>query len=128
MALLIQNGEIITADKRTKVDLYIEDETITEIRRKPERSGRYRGHRRYGQVCLPRFYRPARTHLSAVYGALTPRTRTKPARRRRLSAASTTFIEMCAPAGSEDALEGYKHWKTLAEGNAACDYTPFTWA
>ena len=32
MSLLIQNGEIITADKRTKADLYIEDETITENR------------------------------------------------------------------------------------------------
>ena len=35
---------------------------------------------------------------------------------------TTTFIEMCAPAGSDDTLEGYKHWKSLAEGNAACDY------
>lgn len=31
MSLLIQSGEIITADKRYQADIYIEDETITEI-------------------------------------------------------------------------------------------------
>ena len=31
MALLIKNGEIITADSRYKADIYIEDQTITRI-------------------------------------------------------------------------------------------------
>ena len=31
MAILIQNGEIVTSDSRQRADLYIENETITRI-------------------------------------------------------------------------------------------------
>ena len=121
MALLIQNGDIITADKRTQADIYIEDETITEI---GENLGVPEGTEvidASGKYVFPGFIDP-HVHIylpfMGTYSKDTHATGSKAA----LCGGTTTFIEMCAPAGSEDALEGYRHWKSLAEGNAACDY------
>ena len=121
MALLIQNGDIITADKRTQADIYIEDETITEI---GENLGVPEGTEvidASGKYVFPGFIDP-HVHIylpfMGTYSKDTHATGSKAA----LCGGTTTFIEMCAPAGSEDALEGYQHWKSLAEGNAACDY------
>ena len=121
MGLLIQNGDIITADKRTQADIYIEDETITEI---GENLGVPEGTEvidASGKYVFPGFIDP-HVHIylpfMGTYSKDTHATGSKAA----LCGGTTTFIEMCAPAGSEDALEGYRHWKSLAEGNAACDY------
>ena len=121
MALLIQNGEIVTADQRTKADLYIEDETITEIGENlsvPEgaevidASGKY---------VFPGFIDP-HVHIYLPFMGAYAKDTHETGSQSALVGGTTTFIEMCAPAGGEDALEGYKHWKALAEGNAACDY------
>lgn len=36
---------------------------------------------------------------------------------------TTTYIEMCCPSRSDDALEAYYLWKSKAQGNSACDYS-----
>ena len=121
MGLLIQNGEIITADKRIKADIYIEDETITEIGENltvPEdtevidASGKY---------VFPGFIDP-HVHIYLPFMGTYSKDTHATGSQAALIGGTTTFIEMCAPAGSDDTLEGYKHWKSLAEGNAACDY------
>ena len=121
MALLIQNGEIITADKRVKADIYVEDETVTEIGENltvPEgtevidASGKY---------VFPGFIDP-HVHIYLPFMGTYSKDTHATGSQAALGGGTTTFIEMCAPAGSEDTLEGYKHWKSLAEGNAACDY------
>ena len=38
MPLLIRNGEIVTADSRTRADIFVENETITRIGRDIERT------------------------------------------------------------------------------------------
>src|SRR5690625_7919983 len=43
--------------------------------------------------------------------------------RAALLGGTTTFIEMLAPPRSDDLMEGVAHWKQLAAGNTACDYT-----
>src|SRR5690554_7430946 len=43
--------------------------------------------------------------------------------RAALLGGTTSFIEMLAPPRSDDLMEGVAHWKQLAEGNSACDYT-----
>ena len=35
---------------------------------------------------------------------------------------TTTFIEMCCPSRTDDALAGYHLWKEKAEGKSACDF------
>ncbi len=120
MSLLIKNGEIITAETRVKADLYIEDETITEIGENLQVDGA-EVIDASGKYVFPGFIDPhVHIHLPfmGAYAKDTHETGSQAA----LIGGTTTFIEMCAPAGSEDALEGYHHWKALAEGNAACDY------
>ena len=101
--------------------LYIEDETITEIGENltvPEdaevidASGKY---------VFPGFIDP-HVHIYLPFMGAYAKDTHETGSQAALVGGTTTFIEMCAPAGSEDALEGYKHWKALAEGNAACDY------
>jgi len=41
MALLIKNGEIVTADSRYVADIYVEDETITRIGKNLEDTGSF---------------------------------------------------------------------------------------
>src|SRR5579875_1012335 len=36
---------------------------------------------------------------------------------------TTTYIEMCCPSRTDDALAAYELWKGKAEGKSACDYT-----
>ncbi len=121
MPLLIKNGEIITADRRYQADIYIEDETITEIGENlsvPEgtevidASGKY---------IFPGFIDP-HVHIYLPFMGTFAKDTHETGSQAALVGGTTTFIEMCCPAGSEDALEGYKLWKSKAEGNAACDY------
>ena len=121
MGLLIQNGEIVTADKRTKADIYIEDETITEIGENlqvPEDTEVIDASSKY---VFPGFIDP-HVHIYLPFMGTYSKDTHASGSQAALIGGTTTFIEMCAPAGSEDTLEGYKHWKSLAEGNAACDY------
>ena len=72
-------------------------------------------------MCFPGFIDP-HVHIYLPFMGAYAKDTHETGSQAALVGGTTTFIEMCAPAGSEDALEGYKHWKTLAEGNAACDY------
>ncbi len=121
MALLIKNGETITADKRTKADVYIEDETITEIGENLTAPEGTEVIDASGKYVFPGFIDP-HVHIHLPFMGAYAKDTHKTGSQAALIGGTTTFIEMCAPAGSEDALEGYKHWKALAEGNAACDY------
>ena len=121
MALLIQNGDIITADKRTKADIYIEDETITEIGENLEVPEDTEVIDASGKYIFPGFIDP-HVHIYLPFMGTYSKDTHATGSQAALFGGTTTFIEMCAPAGSEDTLEGYQHWKSLAEGNAACDY------
>ena len=121
MSLLIKNGDIITADQRYQADLYIEDETITEI---GENLGVPEGTEiidASGKYVFPGFIDP-HVHIYLPFMGTYSKDTHASGSQAALIGGTTTLIEMCAPAGSEDALEGYRHWKSLAEGNAACDY------
>jgi dihydropyrimidinase len=121
VALLIKNGEIITADKRYKADIYIGDETITEIGENlsvPEGTEVIDA---AGKYVFPGFIDP-HVHIYLPFMGTFAKDTHETGSQAALVGGTTTFIEMCCPAGNEDALEGYKHWKSLAEGNAACDY------
>jgi len=111
MALLIKNGEIVTADSRYVADIYVEDETITRIGKNLEVSPTTEVIDATGKhVYLPFMATFAKdTHETASIAALVGGT--------------TTFIEMCCPSRLDDTLDGYFLWKERADGNSACDYT-----
>ena len=121
MGLLIQNGDIITADKRTMADIYIEDETITEIGENLQVSEGTEVIDASGKYVFPGFIDP-HVHIYLPFMGTYSKDTHATGSQAALFGGTTTFIEMCAPAGSEDTLEGYEHWKSLAGGNAACDY------
>ena len=122
MGLLIQNGEIITADSRYKADIYCENETITAIGHNlnvPENTTIIDA---TGQYVFPGFIDP-HVHIYLPFmGTFSKDTHTTGSQA-ALMGGTTSFIEMCAPSKGEDILEGYELWKSKAAGNSACDYS-----
>jgi len=122
MALLIKNGEIITADSRYFADIYIEDETISQIGHNLEVPAGTEVIDAEGKYVFPGFIDP-HVHIYLPFmGTFSKDTHTTGSQA-ALVGGTTTFIEMCAGSRFEDTLESYNLWKSKAEGNSACDYS-----
>jgi dihydropyrimidinase len=122
MALLVKNGEIITADSRYTADIYIEDETITCIGQDLEVPEGTEVVDATGKYVFPGFIDP-HVHIYLPFMGTFAKDTHETASKAALLGGTTCYIEMCCPNRTEDAMEGYKHWKSLAEGQSACDYT-----
>src|SRR5207248_2886306 len=122
MSLLIQNGDIVTADARLRADIFIEGETITRIGRKLEAPPGAEVIDAAGKYVFPGFIDP-HVHIYLPFMATFAKDTHRTASIAALIGGTTTFIEMCCPSRFDDALEGYQLWKAKAEGNSACDYT-----
>jgi dihydropyrimidinase len=126
MALLIRNGEIVTAEVRYFADIYVEDETITRIGKDLfENSKAVPDGTEVidatGKLIFPGFIDP-HVHIYLPFMATFAKDTHATASKAALIGGTTTFIEMCCPSRNDDALEGYKLWKQKAEGTSACDY------
>ena len=122
MPLLIQNGQIVTADSQYSADLYIEDETITQIGHNlsvPEGTEVIDAS---GQYVFPGFIDP-HVHVYLPFMSTFAKDTHTTASQAALIGGTTTYIEMMAPATSEDVLDGYALWSGKAAGHSACDYT-----
>jgi len=122
MSLLVKNGEIITADSRYFADLYIEDETITRIGLKLEVPDGTEIIDASGKYVFPGFIDP-HVHIYLPFMSTYAKDTHTTGSQAALVGGTTTYIEMCCPSRNDDALEGYKLWKSKAEGHSACDYT-----
>ena len=122
MPLLIQNGEIITSSSRLHADIFIEDETITQIGRGIPTPPGTEVIDAAGQYVFPGFIDP-HVHIYLPFMATFAKDTHETASVAALIGGTTTYIEMCCPSRAEDALEGYSLWKSKAEGNSACDYS-----
>lgn len=122
MPLLIQNGEIVTADSRFHADIYAEDETITRIGHNLEVPPGTTVLDAGGKLVFPGFIDP-HVHIYLPFMATFAKDTHETAGIAALMGGTTTFIEMCCPSRNDDALESYHLWKRKAEGNSACDYT-----
>ncbi len=122
MPLLIQNGEIVTADSRFHADIYAAGETITAI-----------GHNlpvppgtevidATGKLVFPGFIDP-HVHIYLPFMSTFAKDTHETASIAALLGGTTTLIEMCCPSRNDDALEAYELWKQKAAGHSACDYT-----
>lgn len=122
MALLIRNGDIVTADARFRGDILVEDETVTALGRDLEAPPGAETIDASGKYVFPGFIDPhVHIHLPfmATFAKDTHRTGSIAA----LIGGTTTFIEMCCPSRFDDPLEAYELWKSKAAGSSACDYT-----
>jgi dihydropyrimidinase len=122
MALLIRNGEVVTADSRCRADVYVEDETITRIGRDLEAPRDCEVIDATGKYVFPGFIDP-HVHIYLPFMATFAKDTHETGSIAALVGGTTTFIEMACPSRFDDALEGYQLWKSKAEGTSACDYT-----
>jgi dihydropyrimidinase len=122
MPLLIKNGEIVTADSRFRGDIYAEDETITRIGANLDAPPGADVLDASGKLVFPGFIDP-HVHIYLPFMATFAKDTHETASVAALVGGTTTFIEMCCPSRTEDALAGYHLWKSKAEDKSACDYT-----
>ncbi len=121
MPLLIQNGEIVTADARFFADIYVEDETITRIGNSLEAPPNTEVIDATGKLVFPGFIDP-HVHIYLPFMATFAKDTHATASVAALIGGTTTFKEMSCPSRHDDALEGYHLWKEKAAGKSACDY------
>ena len=122
MALLIKNGEVITADSRFHADIYAEGDTITRIGKNLEVPPDAEVIDASGKLVFPGFIDP-HVHIYLPFMSTFAKDTHETGSIAALIGGTTTYIEMCCPNRNEDALEGYHLWKSKAEGHSACDYT-----
>lgn len=121
MGLLIKGGEIVTAEGRSRSDIYIENETVTSIGSELYAPFGTEVIDATGKLIFPGFIDP-HVHIHLPFMATFAKDTHATASKAALIGGTTTFIEMCCPSRNEDAMEGYNTWKQKAEGNSACDY------
>jgi dihydropyrimidinase len=121
MALLIRNGEIVTASSRAHVDIYVENEKISRIGKNLEAPADAEIIDAAGKLVFPGFIDP-HVHIYLPFMATFAKDTHETASIAGLIGGTTTYIEMCCPNRTDDALQGYHLWKSKAQGKSACDY------
>ena len=122
MPLLIRNADIVNADSRSRADIYIHDETITQIGTNLEVPAGAEVIDATDKLVFPGFIDP-HVHIYLPFMSTFAKDTHDTGSIAALVGGTTTFIEMCCPSRNDDALESYHLWKSKAEGHSACDYT-----
>ena len=122
MSLLIKNGEIVTADSRYKADIYCEGETISAIGCGLAVPSGTETIDAMGKFVFPGFIDP-HVHIHLPFMGTFAKDNYETASRAAIAGGTTSLIEMCCPARSDDALAAFEHWMAQAEGKSACDFT-----
>jgi dihydropyrimidinase len=122
MALLIKNGEIITASERYVADILCENETITRIDKNIPASAGAEVIDASGKFVFPGFIDP-HVHIYLPFMGTFAKDTHETASKAALVGGTTTFIEMICPGRSDKPLDAFELWLGKAQGNSACDYT-----
>ncbi len=122
MALLIKNGEIVTADSRYVADIYCAGETITRIDKNLSASPGAEVIDATGKFVFPGFIDP-HVHIYLPFMGTFSKDTYETGSKAALVGGTTTLIEMCCPARSDDALKSFELWMSQAVGKSACDFT-----
>jgi dihydropyrimidinase len=122
MSLLIQNGEIVTASERYVADILCENETITRIDRgiTPPKGATVVDAK--GKFVFPGFIDP-HVHIYLPFMGTYAKDDYISGSKAALVGGTTTLIEMCCPARSDDALKSFELWMSQAVGKSACDFS-----
>src|SRR5215813_13884442 len=122
MALLVKNGEIVTASQRYKADLWCADDKITSIGPNLPAPPGAEVIDAAGKYVFPGFIDP-HVHIYLPFMGTFAKDTYETASRAALVGGTTALIEMVCPSRSDDPLESYELWKSKAAGRSACDYT-----
>ena len=123
MALLIRNGNIITATENYIADIYCESETITRIGRDLDAPPGATVVDATGKYVFPGFIDP-HVHISRPFLGTLATDEYISASKAALVGGTTTLMEMVCQAGSGQPLaDGFEFWMKQAAGKSACDFT-----
>ena len=121
MALLIKNGEIVTAASRNRADVWCENETITSIGINLPAPPGAEVIDAAGKFVFPGFIDP-HVHIYLPFMGTFAKDTYETASRAALVGGTTTLIEMVCPSRADEPLASYELWKAQAAGRSACDY------
>ncbi|MDZ4687470.1 MAG: dihydropyrimidinase [Planctomycetaceae bacterium] len=121
MPLLIQNGEVVTADARYRADILCDGETIAHIGANLGAPADAEVIDATGKFVFPGFIDP-HVHIYLPFMGTFAKDTYDSASRAALVGGTTTLIEMVCPGRTDDPLEAYELWKSQAAGRSACDY------
>src|SRR3954454_8119436 len=122
MALLIKNGEIVTASERYVADIFCENETITRIDRDITPPPNAEMIDASGKYVFPGFIDP-HVHIYLPFMGTFAKDTHETASRAALVGGTTAFIEMICPGCEEKPLDAFETWLSKAEGASACDFS-----
>src|SRR5438128_2221003 len=122
MALLIKNGEIITASERYAADIFCESETISRIEPGITAPPGTETIDARGKYVFPGFIDP-HVHIYLPFMGTFAKDTHETASKAALVGGTTTLIEMICPARADDPMEAFELWLGKAQGNSACDFT-----
>lgn len=122
MALLIKNGEIVTAERRYTADIFCDNETITRIEKNIDAPAGAEVIDASGKYVFPGFIDP-HVHIYLPFMGTFAKDTHETASKAALIGGTTTFIEMVCPARSERPIEAFDLWMDKARGQSACDFT-----
>jgi len=122
MALLIQNGEIVTARERYPADVYCAGETITRIAPGLTVPPDTEVINARGCYVFPGFIDP-HVHLHLPARGLQTKDDFVSGSQAALLGGTTTLIEMCNPVRGDGARTGFERWMAAAAGRSACDFS-----
>lgn len=122
MALLIRNGEIVTADSRYTADILCDDETVSAIGRGLKVPAGCEVVDATGKFVFPGFIDP-HVHIHLPFMGTFAKDTHATASRAALIGGTTTLLEMICPSKQEQPAEAFQVWTEKAAGQAACDYS-----
>src|ERR1700755_1869153 len=122
MSLLVKNGQITTATDQYVADILCEGETITAIGRNLTAPKDAEVIDASGKYVFPGFIDP-HVHIYLPFMGTFSKDDYISGSKAALVGGTTTLIEMCCPARSDDALKSFELWMSQAEGKSACDFT-----
>ncbi|MDP6490340.1 MAG: dihydropyrimidinase [Kiritimatiellia bacterium] len=122
MALLIQNGEIVTDAGRQVADVHCEDEQITRIGRDLAVPPGTTVIDATGKYVFPGFVDP-HVHVYLPFAGTQTRDTYETASRAALLGGTTCFIDFVNPERDQEPLECLETWNARSRGKSACDFT-----
>src|SRR6267154_3674912 len=123
MALIIKNGEIVTASQRYVADIFCENETITRIEPNITAPPGTEVIDATGKFVFPGFIDP-HVHIYLPFMGTYAKDTHETASKAALGGGTTTMIEMVCQAHNQQPLaDGFEFWLNKAEKNSACDFT-----
>src|SRR5881296_2424223 len=122
MALLIKNGEIVTASERYVADIFCENETIARIERNIPTPPGAEVIDAKGKFVFPGFIDP-HVHIYLPFMGTFAKDTHESASKAALAGGTTTMIEMICPARGDEPMAAFELWLGKAQNHSACDFT-----